>query len=383
MQGPILRKYGVATTIDFELFEVDGIDFRVDAVHASGDTAIMKDEGAEANTSNAFVDEGNGYSLALTATEMQAARIVIYVVDQTATKVWLDSAILIETYGDASAEHAVDLDDSVRAGLTALPNAAAEAAGGLYTRGTGAGQINQDANGRVDSNIASVSADAAAIQSDTDDIQGQLPAALTTGTADSGSTTTMVDAALTEADTDYWAGSWIRFTSGNISGQTRLITGFTPASDTITFAPATTQAVATHNYEILPAGGVDVQEWLRTAVTISATSTKPEIDVFSVSDDSAAANNLESACDNYSATRGLAGTALPAAAAEAAGGLYTRGAGAGQINQDANGRVDANIAAVSADGAAADNLEADYDGTGYTKANSTVGTVTALTGHTL
>lgn len=45
-----------------------------------------------------------------------------------------------------------DPQDAVRGGLTALPNAAAEAAGGLYTRGTGAGQINQDANGRVDVN---------------------------------------------------------------------------------------------------------------------------------------------------------------------------------------------------------------------------------------
>lgn len=45
-----------------------------------------------------------------------------------------------------------DLYDAVRMGMTALPNAAAEAAGGLYTRGTGAGQINQDANGRADVN---------------------------------------------------------------------------------------------------------------------------------------------------------------------------------------------------------------------------------------
>lgn len=43
--------------------------------------------------------------------------------------------------------------DSVRLGLTALPNAAAEAAGGLYTRGSGAGQIVQDANGRIDVNL--------------------------------------------------------------------------------------------------------------------------------------------------------------------------------------------------------------------------------------
>lgn len=46
-----------------------------------------------------------------------------------------------------------DNQDGVRGGLTALPNAAAEAAGGLYTRGSGAGQINQDANGRVDVNL--------------------------------------------------------------------------------------------------------------------------------------------------------------------------------------------------------------------------------------
>lgn len=52
---------------------------------------------------------------------------------------------------------AYDPFDTVRLGLTALPNAAAEAAGGLYTRGTGAGQINQPANGRVDTNAISVS----------------------------------------------------------------------------------------------------------------------------------------------------------------------------------------------------------------------------------
>lgn len=49
---------------------------------------------------------------------------------------------------------AINAQDAVRLGLTALPNAAAEAAGGLYTRGSGAGQINQQANGQVDSNVA-------------------------------------------------------------------------------------------------------------------------------------------------------------------------------------------------------------------------------------
>lgn len=46
--------------------------------------------------------------------------------------------------------------DAVRLGLTALPNAAAEASGGLFTRGTGAGQINQDGNGRIDVNLKAI-----------------------------------------------------------------------------------------------------------------------------------------------------------------------------------------------------------------------------------
>lgn len=74
---------------------------------------------------------------------------------------------------------------------------------------------------------------------------------LVSGTSDSGTTTTMVDAARTEADTDYWTGDIILFTSGTIANQARVITAFDPATDTLTFTPATTQAVATQTYEIL------------------------------------------------------------------------------------------------------------------------------------
>jgi len=127
---------------------------------------------------------------------------------------------------------------------------------------TGSGLTSLATQASVNTIDDFIDTEVAAIQADLDDIQTRLPAALTTGTSDSGTTTTMVDAARTEADTDYWKGLWIRFTSGNISGQTRLITGFTPASDTITFAPVTTQAVGTHTYEILPANRVDLGQWL-------------------------------------------------------------------------------------------------------------------------
>lgn len=129
-------------------------------------------------------------------------------------------------------------------------DAAAIAVGGIEADAFAAGAINAAAiaTGAITAaKFAAGAIDAAAINTDA----GPKIRATITGTADSGSTTTMVDNARTEADTDYWKGAVIRFTSGNIDGQTRIITGFVPASDTITFSPPVTQAVATQTYELL------------------------------------------------------------------------------------------------------------------------------------
>jgi hypothetical protein len=114
MQGVFLRQYGEQATVDFELYEPDGGDLKTDAVHSAGDTKIMKDEGSEANTTNGFVDEGQGYSITLTASEMQAARIKVYVADQSGPKAWLDTTVVIETYGDANAQHGFDVEKAVK-----------------------------------------------------------------------------------------------------------------------------------------------------------------------------------------------------------------------------------------------------------------------------
>ncbi len=111
-----LRKYGVQTTIHFVLYEVDGVDLRVDAVDAGADCSMMKDEGVETTCDNDFADEGTGYSLVISATEMEAAEIMIYIVD-SAAKVWLDEALKIETYGHASAMHAEDFSITKAAAL--------------------------------------------------------------------------------------------------------------------------------------------------------------------------------------------------------------------------------------------------------------------------
>lgn len=151
----ILRKYNAATHIYVPIIKRAAVDFAVSAdwTPAAGDVKISKDGGAAANVTNlpTAIAMGNTavWDFSITAAELSAAQVAITVAD-AAAKAVEDQTILIDTYGNASARHAVDLNDSVRAGLTALPNAAAEAAGGLYTRGVGAGQVNQDANGRVD-----------------------------------------------------------------------------------------------------------------------------------------------------------------------------------------------------------------------------------------
>ena len=104
MSEVYLAEYGRAKTIHFSLFEVDGVDLRVDAADSGANCVVMTDEAAEGTATNDFVDEGTGYSLALTAAELTGARITVYVID-AATKVWLDKTIQIETYGHPSSAH--------------------------------------------------------------------------------------------------------------------------------------------------------------------------------------------------------------------------------------------------------------------------------------
>jgi hypothetical protein len=101
------------------------------------------------------------------------------------------------------------------------------------------------------------------------------------GTADSGTTTTLVDAALTQSDTDYWAGSWLLSTSGSTAGQIRRISEFNPATDTLAFDRPFTQAISTNDsYIILRTAGSDanVTHWLGTGVTTNVGGV-PEVDV--------------------------------------------------------------------------------------------------------
>lgn len=142
-----ISKYGVARHIYIPIVKRAVVDFALNAdwTPAAGDVKISKDGGAAANVTNlpAAITMGNTaiWDFSLTATEMQAAQIVVTVSD-SATKAVEDQSFIIQTHGHASGQFQVDLADSVRAGLTALPNATAGANGGV--------PLGVDASGRVD-----------------------------------------------------------------------------------------------------------------------------------------------------------------------------------------------------------------------------------------
>lgn len=73
------------------------------------------------------------------------------------------------------------------------------------------------------------------------------------------------------------------------------------------------------------------------------------------------------------------GDGINAAAQTSGDGMELAGAGGGlDLNATTTDSLAVNVTQISGDSTAADNMEADYDGTGYNKSASTIGTATAL-----
>lgn len=122
----VLRKYSTATSVYFPMIKAGAQDFAQggDWTPVAADTKISIDGGAFANTTNVPVHEGQGiWSLLLDdgASEIDGKIIVISIID-AATKAVEDQAILIATYGNASAS-IVTLPADVIQWLATAPNA--------------------------------------------------------------------------------------------------------------------------------------------------------------------------------------------------------------------------------------------------------------------
>ena len=99
------------------------------------------------------------------------------------------------------------------------------------------------------------------------------------GTVDSGTTTTIVDAALTETD-DHWNGGMIVCHGGTNDGRTAIVTDFVASSNTLTFAPAMPSAMDdTTLYSIMPGlGHANVEAWKGDAVYADTAGT-PNVNI--------------------------------------------------------------------------------------------------------
>jgi len=110
----IACEYGVSKTFDLPLIEYGATDYKIEVTLAVGDVKISKDNGTFTNITTLPTINGAWMEITLSATEMQASRIKVQIIDQTATKVFED------TGGTLSTNIQETLSDMQEATLTRL-----------------------------------------------------------------------------------------------------------------------------------------------------------------------------------------------------------------------------------------------------------------------
>lgn len=132
-----LQKYGVARHIYIPIPKAGSANHSVSAdwTPSAGDVKISKDGGAAANVTNlpTAIAMGNStiWDFSITATELQAAQVMVTVAD-SATKAVDDTGFIIETYGNASGQHAFDFATATqKVDLDTIKTQAVTAAAGV------------------------------------------------------------------------------------------------------------------------------------------------------------------------------------------------------------------------------------------------------------
>lgn len=131
--------YGVSVTIDFPIYASDGT-LSTSETDDGNDVQVYCGAGdSPANSTNDFADDGDTYTVVLTAAEMQCAYVKLQIDGATD-----DNVIIIPTYGHASAmiEGYSLLDDAITSGKIA---ASAIGASELAADAIGASELASDA----------------------------------------------------------------------------------------------------------------------------------------------------------------------------------------------------------------------------------------------
>ena len=94
----ILGKFNIQQTFYFPLIKAGELNLAVSADYtpAAADCRLSKDGGTWAQASNTVADETEGWSITLTAAEMQATRVHVNIID-AATKAVEDQSLIIHT----------------------------------------------------------------------------------------------------------------------------------------------------------------------------------------------------------------------------------------------------------------------------------------------
>lgn len=231
------RKYGTQCTILFPLIKASSQNFAVsgDYTHSSGDIKISKDGGTAATATNSpsAITMGNGaiWSLTLSATEMQAAEIVITIID-AATKAIEDQCIVIHTHGNASAMIVPDLSvANLAANVTQFGGS-----NGTFSSGRPETNVSHIAGSSVNTSSAQIGVNivnaggtawnSGAITSTTfNSTTGLSP--VRTGTCQSGSTSTTIklDSGASSSD-DFYKYQTITISGGTGAGQSAIINSY-------------------------------------------------------------------------------------------------------------------------------------------------------------
>jgi len=222
----------------------------------------------------------------------------------------------------------IDSAYSATRGLTgtALPAVAADGAGGLPI---------SDAGG-----LALDTMCAAALTAYDPPTKAEMDIAVgyigESGTAQAGAAGSITLRAGASATDDLFNSMAVVTLSGTGTGQARVITDYNGTTKVAAVSPDwTTNPSSDTTYVVIPtppaptATGslprVDVREWLGSTVATPAVAGRPSVDAIAVSGDTAAADNLEAACDGT--TYNIGGGAVVAASVTGAVGSVTGAVG--------------------------------------------------------
>lgn len=252
-----MREYGAATTVDFKLYNTDGT-LDVDEVDGGTEVTLYCDEAAGATATNDFVDEGPFYSIALTAVEMQCARLAVEIA-ATDTNV-----VFVETYGNASAQNeafASNVTEIEGADPTDTINAQADAAIETYhldhllavdydpssQPGVGTALFNEIIEN--DAGVSRFTTNALENAPGSGSINDSDLGIIAQGTAQAATSTTLQLASAETFADDEIIGSTCVIDGGSAGvGQSRAVTDYTSSTDTATVDTWTTTPTGTITY---------------------------------------------------------------------------------------------------------------------------------------